>query len=311
MGRLDGKVALINSSGPNNGGTIAAMMAKEGARIICNDVSEPAARETAEFIKSKGGQAVFTVGDASDPAHVEYMVDLGRTEYGYVDTLVNLAGTTYWEKVVDFQLEHWNHEISSYLTSAALCMQAASVHLVKEGRPGSFINIGSDAAYTGQPMRLAYSAVKAGLLNMTRSAASELATHNIRVNAMCPTGMEQNLWGRREQVFPKTEREQFQITRQMVLDAIPMARYPRSVDLGHLAVFLASDESGFITGVEIPVDGGATARYNLWLPGLDHKVTVENYFRTTALYQKYGETIHGPGLDPDVIYGPEDKAPSK
>jgi len=308
MARLEGKVALINSSGPNNGGTIAAMMAKEGARVICNDVSESAARETADHIKKQGGEAVFTVGDAADPDHVKSMVDLGRKEFGYVDTLVNLAGTTYWEKVVDFDLDHWNNEIRTYLTSAAVCMQAVVVPLVEEGRTGSIINIGSDAAYKGQPMRFAYSAVKAGILNMTRSGASELAIKGIRVNAICPTGMEQNLWWRREQIFPKAERTQFQVTRQMVLDAIPMARYGRSSDLGHLAVFLASDESSFITGADIPVDGGATARYNLWLPGLDNKISVEEYFRTKALYQKYGETLYGPGLDPDVIYGPESEA---
>ena len=304
MGRLDGKVALISGTGPNNGGTMAVAMAKEGAKIICNDIVAKAAEETAAVVRSKGGEAIHTVGDASDEAHIKAMVKAGVDAFGYIDTLVNLAAPHSFGSVLDFKLEGWNRELEVVLTGSALLMQEVANRMVAEGRKGSIINLASVTAYQGQPGRIAYSAVKAGLMNMSRAAAAELAHLGIRVNVICPAGMEHNLW-RYRPWETNPPRERFSLFTQDTLDAIPIGRLMRATDLANLVVFFASDESEAITGVEIPLDGGATSCLYQWKPGRYTKVTLDEYIRTSALYQRYGDTIMGPGVDTDRIPRPE------
>jgi len=300
MGRLDGKVALVTAGGPNNGGTIAHMMAKEGARLICNDIVPSAAEETAEYLRLKGYEAIHTTADVSKEDEVKAMVTAGLDHYGYIDVLVNLAGSTYWHTVLDFDLQNFNHEIGTHLTGAALTMREVANALVSQGRTGSFINIASNAAHEGQPKRLSYSAAKAGLINLSRAAAMDLAGHGIRVNVMSPAGMEHNLWISRGMTTPRP-RQQFMYTMQDSLDAMPLPRWVRSTDLGWLAIYLASDESAIVTGTDIPVDGGSGARYKPWTPGNDRELTVDQYVASEALFQRYGDTVAGPGVNLDDI----------
>ena len=296
MGRLDGKVALITGVGPNSGGTTGVLMAKEGAKIVCNDIVPAIAEETAEIIHSKGGEAIHTAGDVSDEKHIKAMVKAGVDAFGHIDTLINLPAFHEFGSVLDFKLETWNREVAIVLTAPAMVMKEVANQMVAKGRRGSIINISSDAGVAGQPHRMGYSAVKAGLVNMTRAVAMELAHLGIRVNAICPSGMEHNLW--RTQTMPVPQpRTRWDTTLQDTLDAIPIGRFMRSIDLAYLAVYLASDESEAITGVSFPLDGGATAAYNSWVPGRYTKVSVEEYIKTTALYQQYGETVQGPGVD--------------
>ena len=305
MGRLDGKVALITAAGPNNGGTMAVLMAREGAKIVCNDIDAAAAEETEAVVRSQGWEAVHTVGDVADESHVKTMVKAGVDAFGYIDTLINLPAPHQFGSVLDFKPELLSRELGVVLVGHAMVMKEVANQMVAANRTGSIINIASDAGYAGQPNRVGYSAVKAGLINMTRAAAMELAHLGIRVNVACPAGMEHNLWRSRARLTPPP-RTRWVTTTQDTLDAIPMGRYIRSVDLANLVVFLASDESGIITGVEIPIDGGATAAYNSWVPGRFTGVTVEEYIKTTALLQWYGETIQGPGVDIESVNFTED-----
>ena len=301
MGRLDGKVALITAAGPNNGGTMAVLMAKEGAKIVCNDIVAVAAEETEAAVRSQGGEAVHTVGDVADESHVKAMVKAGVDAFGYIDTLVNLPAPHQFGSVLDFKPEVLRQELGVVIIGHASVMKEVANQMVAANRTGSIINIASDAGYAGQPNRIGYSAVKAGLINMTRAAAMELAHLGIRVNVVCPAGMEHNLWRSRARLAPQP-RTRWDTTTQDTLDAIPVGRYVRAVDLAHLVVFLAADESEIITGVEIPLDGGATAAYNSWVPGRYTNVTVEEYVKTTALFQRYGETLQGPGVEIDRVH---------
>ena len=300
MGRLDGKVVLITGTGPNNGGTMAVLMAREGAKIVCNDIDAKAAEETAEVVRSQGGEAIHMVGDVADEAHVKAMVKAGVDAFGYIDTLVDMPAPHQFGSVLDFKSEILNWEVSVVLVGHATVMREVANQMVAAGRSGSIINISSDAGLGGQPNRIGYSAVKAGLINMTKAVAMELAHLGIRVNVVCPAGMEHNLWRSRARLLPQP-RTRWDTTLQDTLDAIPRGRYIRALDLAHLAVFLASDESEIITGVAIPLDGGATAAYNSWVPGRYTNVTLEEYIKTTALFQRYGETILGPGMEIDRI----------
>jgi 3-oxoacyl-[acyl-carrier protein] reductase len=298
MGRLDGKVALITAGGPNNGGTMAVMMAQEGAKVVSNDIVPEIAEETARAVQAKGGEAVSTVCDVASEEQVKAMVRAGVEAFGYIDTLVNLAGRQHPSSVFDFKLEEWNRELATFLTGAALCMREVANVMVAQGRKGAFINICSIDGLQGHPTRLAYAAVKAGLMNMTRAAAAELAHVGIRVNAVNPGWMEHNLWRRRATAQePRPLRGRFDVTPQDGLDSIPLGRLIRSTDLAHLAVFLASDESEIITGADIALDGGATSAFHQWVPGRYRSLSVQEYIRTQALWQRYGETLQGPGVD--------------
>ncbi len=303
MGRLDGKVALISGTGPNNGGTTAVMMAKEGAKVVCNDIVAATAEETAAVVRSKGGDAIHTVGDISDGEAIKAVVKAGVEAFGYIDTLVNLPAAHSRGGVLDFDLEEWNNELAVGLTGSALLMKEVATRLVAQGRRGSLINIASVTALQGQPGWMAYSTAKAGLANLTRSAAAELAHLGIRVNVICPVGMEHNLWRYQPWRNPQP-RERFSLMTQDTLDAIPIGRLMRSTDLGHLAVFLASDESEAITGGTFPLDGGALSCLYQWMPGRYTKLTLDEYVKTKALYQRYGDTVMGPGVDTDQVPPP-------
>ena len=303
MGRLDGKVVLITGVGPNSGGTTGVLMAKEGAKIVCNDIVPAIAEETAEVIRSKGGEAIHTVGDVADEKHVKAMVKAGVDAFGYIDTLINLPAFHEFGSILDFKLEIWNREVAIILTAPAMVMKEVANQMVAKGRRGSIINISSDAGVAGQPHRMGYSAVKAGLVNMTRAVAMELAHLGIRVNVICPVGMEHNLWRYQPWRNPQP-RERFSLMTQDTLDAIPIGRLMRSTDLGHLAVFLASDESEAITGGTFPLDGGALSCLYQWMPGRYTKLTLDEYVKTTALYQRYGDTVMGPGVDTDRLPPP-------
>lgn len=300
MGKLDDRVALITAVGPNNGGTIAAKMAEEGAKIVCNDIIPMRTEETVAHLRSKGWEAIGLTGDAADESHVKAMVKAGVDAYGHIDTLVNLAGRQHPGGVLDFNLDNWNREMATFLTGAAMCMKEVANLMVSQGRRGAIINIVSIDAYEGHATRLGYSTVKAGLLNMTRAAAADLAHLGIRVNSISPGWMEHNLWRRRPPQEPPP-RDRFNVTSQDGLDSIPMGRFIRSSDLAPVAVFLASDDASIMTGVDIPVDGGATSSFHQWVPGRYTQVSVDEYIKTKALYQRYGETVEGPGVNTSRI----------
>ncbi|HEX2172661.1 MAG TPA: SDR family oxidoreductase [Dehalococcoidia bacterium] len=288
--RLAGKAALVTGANKHIGGTIAAFLAREGARVACNDISTPVAEATAWHIRSRGGEAIALPGDVSDAAQVDLMVGRAVEVFDGVDILVNNAGgLQYRGGVLEAALEEWNRQLAVFLTGTMLMTQAVARALVARGRPGSIINILSTAAHQGQPDNLGYCTVKGGLLNFTRAAAMDLAHHNIRVNAITPTAMEFNPTRPLPSATPAAERTRTTVNRDDFIRGIPMGRLPRTPDIANAAVFLASDEAAMITGADLRVDGGALARYWPWTPGAADNLTWEEYARSTVQHLEWGE----------------------
>ena len=292
MGQLEGKVAIVFGAGPNIGGTIAHFLAREGARIAVSDISADAAHETVEFLTSRGFTAAAFVGNALEEAAVAGAVAGTVARFGHVDVIVNMAGKVHWSSVLDMELAEWREAVLSFPTAGMLTTKHGARAMIAGGRKGSIIHLLSTAAHFGEASGAAYTAAKAALLNLARSAAMDLAHDGIRVNTITPCAMEHQLWtNMREEIFDKNfvppQRRSF-YSRDDYLKMIPLERFPRASDLAWAAVFLAADESSFLTGVDIPVDGGLRFKYPTWRPGDHTGVNIRDYARSIDLTQ-YGE----------------------
>jgi NAD(P)-dependent dehydrogenase (short-subunit alcohol dehydrogenase family) len=292
MKRLEGKVAIVFGAGPNIGGTIAHFLAREGARVAVNDISRAAAEETVAFIKSKGFEAIALQGDAQDEASVQESVRKTVEAYGHLDVAMNMAGKIHWSPVLDMKLEDWKESVLSFPTAAMLSTKHAAKAMIAGGRRGSIIHLLSTAAHFGEASGAAYTAAKAATLSFARSAAMDLAHEQIRVNTITPCAMQHQMWTMmKEEIFDpnfkRPDRRSF-YSRDDYLKNIPLERFPSSADLAWAAVFLASDESSFMTGVDLPVDGGLRFKYPTWRPGDWTGVNIEEY-ASKARITRYGE----------------------
>jgi NAD(P)-dependent dehydrogenase (short-subunit alcohol dehydrogenase family) len=258
--KLAGKVAIVTGTSPNIGAGIAGGLAEEGAKVVCVDLVADNATQCAGWIARRGGEALGVVCDVTDEAAVEAMVARARDTYGGVDILVNNAGILGGLSVLEMPLDRWNRQLAANLTAAFLCTKHVARLMVEQGRRGSIIVIASTAAHQGQPGNIGYCTSKSGLLNFTRAAAMDLVKHGIRVNSLTPTATDVAEsddravdWGR-----PRPER------RGRLLDfqkMIPTGQLPSPRHYGKAAVFLASDDSEMITGLDLRVDAGAIAKY--------------------------------------------------
>lgn len=281
MNRLNDKVAIVFGAGPNIGGTIAHFLARESARVVVCDISEAAANETVAFLEAKGLTATALQGDAAHEGDVERAVSEAANRYATPDIIVNMAGKIHWSPVVDMELEGWLSCLTSFPTAAMLTTKHAARAMIAAGKGGSIIHLLSTAAHFGEASGAAYTAAKAAVLNFARSAAMDLAHDGIRVNTISPCAMEHNLWSKMQEEifdpdFKRPDRRSF-YSRDDYLKMIPLERFPRASDLAWAAVFLASDESGFMTGADIPVDGGLRHKYPTWTPGDSTGVNIKDY----------------------------------
>jgi NAD(P)-dependent dehydrogenase (short-subunit alcohol dehydrogenase family) len=292
--RLEGKVAIVFGAGPNIGGTIAHFLAREGARVVISDVSSDAMAATLAFLQSRGLDASAAGGNATIEADVARVVARAVELHGRLDVIVNMAGKIHWSPIVDMDLEAWSKTLLSYPTAGMLTTKHAARAMIAGGIRGSIIHLLSTAAHYGEASGAAYTAAKAALLNLARSAAMDLAHDGIRVNTITPCAMEHQLWtNMKDEVLdpdfvPPNTRSFY--SRDDYLKMIPLERFPRAADLAWAAVFLASDESAFLTGIDIPVDGGLRFKYPAWRPGDYTGVNIESY--ADAVYvTEYGESV--------------------
>ena len=293
--RLAGKVAIVFGAGPNIGGTIAHFFAREGARVVVSDASDAAMDATAAFLRERGLEVTTAGGNATNEADVARIVAHAVRTYGRLDAIVKMAGTIHWSPIVDMDLDKWSTTLLSYPTAGMLTTKHAARAMIAAGTRGSIIHLLSTAAHFGEASGAAYTAAKGALLNLSRSAAMDLAHDGIRVNTITPCAMEHQLWTKMKDEFePGYERPQRRsfYSRDDYLKMIPLERFPRASDLAWAAVFLASDESAFLTGIDIPVDGGLRFKYPAWRPGDYTGVNIAAYERETARTE-YGEPVGG------------------
>lgn len=257
MNRLKDKVALVfgaGSSGPgwSNGKAAAVAYAREGALVVAIDQVEQAARETVECIEAENNVALAIQADVSDTGAVLAAVERAIQAYGRIDILHNNVGTTMMGGPVELSEEAWNRSLDVNLGSVYRTCKAVLPQMIKQGR-GAIVNISSLAAirWTGYPY-FAYYATKAAVNQATVALAMQYARQGIRANAILPGAVDTPLIYR-EISSQYSSVEEMRAARDR---AVPTGKMGTAWDIANAAVFLASDEASFITGVCLPVDGG-------------------------------------------------------
>ncbi len=245
--RLKDKVAIVTGSGRGIGEGIVMRFVEEGAKVIVNDVNEADANNVVNQVKAKGGQAIAVLGSVADRSVVQKMVDTAVKEFGTLDIIVNNAGITRDVMLHKMTDDQWNAVVTVNLTGVFYGIQCAACYM-REKKSGKIINISSTSAL-GNAGQLNYSATKAGVIGMTKTAAKELGPKNVNVNAIAP-GM---IWTDMMKNMPPESIKQMDA---MLPYLVPLNRKGAPQDIANLALFLASDESSFITGQIIFCDGG-------------------------------------------------------
>lgn len=248
MGRVEGKVALITGGASGIGLSAGTLLAREGAKVVLADFNAEGARAAAEEIRNNGGEAEGIFLDAGDAASIEAAVDFTVKKYGTITVLFNNVGVTNLKKdldVVNIDLDEWDRIMDVNLKSVLLGSRFAIPHMIKAGG-GSIINTASMAGFVGDNIRSAYGASKAGVVNLTRYIAEQYGKDHIRCNGVAPgliltPAAKNNMSEELLAVFEK-------------YNALPY--HGEADDIGYTVLFLASDESKFITGQTIKVEGG-------------------------------------------------------
>jgi NAD(P)-dependent dehydrogenase (short-subunit alcohol dehydrogenase family) len=269
--RLSGKVALITGCGPNINGGIAYGLADEGAKIVCVDLRPDYAEACARAIRERGGEAVAATCDVSREDQVLAALDKARSTFGVVDVLINGAVLQIRKGVLDLTAEEFRRQIDVSLIGALLFTKHVARDLIRSKKPGSVISIISTEGHQGNPGNVGYGAVKAGLLNFTRSVAMELAPYGIRVNSLSPTGTDPAEGLQRAAAWGVTwEAGQGRPPNPDTTSGdqgVPLGKRPSPRHYAKGAVFLASDDAEMITGFDLRIDAGTVARYWRWNPG--------------------------------------------
>lgn len=256
---LDNKVALVFGAGSSgegwgNGKAISVLFARAGAKVVAVDINADAASETERIIRSEGGVAVAETADVTSPEDVECVVLRARQRHGRIDVLVNNVGVTSIGDPVELSLEEWRRGLDVNLTGAFLACKHV-LPAMRSARSGAIVNISSTASIqVNRYPYVAYSSAKAALNQFTRAVAVRYAPEGIRANAVLPGVMDTPL------IYSQiaTQFESLDEMRRTRSAASPMGRMGDAWDVAHAALFLASDEARYITGVCLPVDGGKT-----------------------------------------------------
>jgi NAD(P)-dependent dehydrogenase (short-subunit alcohol dehydrogenase family) len=254
MPRLDGKVALITGAGNGMGRVASVLFAQEGARIVVADWSDEGGAETVAAVEAAGGEAAFVKVDVAKAEQVEAMVAAAMDRFGSLDVLYNNAGIFPADDggVTETPEPTWDRVMEVNLKGVWLgCKYGVPAMLASGG--GSIVNVASFVALMGAATaQIAYTASKGGVLAMTREIAVEYGRQGIRANSLCPGPIATPML---EELMSDPERKQRRLVH------IPMGRLGQAEELAKAALFLASDDSSFMTGAQLVVDGGITAAY--------------------------------------------------
>jgi 3-oxoacyl-[acyl-carrier protein] reductase len=242
--KLKDQVAIVTGAGRNIGEETAKLLASEGARIVVVDLDRARAERTTAAIKAQGGQAVTVVADVSNEDSVKAMIEAAVKAFGRLDILVSNVAISDNKHILDITKEEWDKVLAVTLTSPFLCGKYAAKQMVAQGTGGKIVNVGSTSGFRGRPRAIAYTSAKGGVANLTRSMAVQLSKYKIRVNAVIPN-----------KIGSPVGKEEFDPTRPVNNVA---GRTGVPIDLARAVLFMASDDSDFIYGDMLFVDGGAS-----------------------------------------------------
>jgi 3-oxoacyl-[acyl-carrier protein] reductase len=241
---LSEKVAIVTGASRGIGRCIALALATQGAKVVASARNAEALDNLVEEIKQQGGEATAVVGDVAVDTDASELIDQAVAKYGQVDILVNNAGITRDGLLLRMKNEDWDAVLDTNLKGAFLCIRAAAKVMSKQ-RSGRIINISSVVGEMGNAGQANYCASKAGLLGLTKSVARELARRNVTVNAITPgfivTDMTDDMTDK---------------ARQAMTEQIPLGRLGEVDDIANAVIFLASDQSSYITGQVLGINGG-------------------------------------------------------
>jgi 3(or 17)beta-hydroxysteroid dehydrogenase len=254
MDRVKGKVAIVTGGAGGLGKAQSLLLAKEGAKVVVTDTNEAPGKEVVEEIKKQGGEAIFIQHDVTSENDWNKVIGETLDRFGKLDILVNNAGVMLWKKIEETSLEEWRWLMRVNLDGVFLGTKYAMGAMKKSGG-GSIINISSAAGIVGTLDTSAYHASKGGVRIFTKAAALECSKagydYNIRVNSVHPGVIRTPLV---EELFKDEEK------RKTALSWHPIGYFGEPVDVAYGILYLASDESKFVTGTELVIDGGWTAR---------------------------------------------------
>jgi len=244
--RLTGKCCIVTGGGSGIGRAISLGFVREGAAVVVADREGAKAEGVAVEAGGNGGRAVPVNADVTRPNDVDRMVDISLHEFGRIDVLINNAGIGKLGSVTEMSEQEWDEVLAINLKGPFLCSRKVIPQMLQIGS-GSIVNVASVTGIVASPGRAAYCASKAGLIMLTKAMALDYAAHGIRVNAICPGVI----------VTPMTESSlENPSVRKEKLDKTPMGKLGIPSDIVPAAIYLASEESGFMTGHALVVDGG-------------------------------------------------------
>jgi NAD(P)-dependent dehydrogenase (short-subunit alcohol dehydrogenase family) len=249
-GRLKGRTAVITGASKGLGKAMAIALAAEGARIALVSRDLALLDGVAKEIAAAGGEAAAVQADVTSEDQVRTATEQIVARFGKVNILINNAGINVRKNITDFTLEEWRRVMDTNVTAAFLMCRSCVPHMTGHGY-GRILNMTSIMSWVSLPQRAAYSASKAALLGMTRALALELAAEGITANGISPGPFATEM--------NKALIENAELNAQFVAN-IPLGRWGKVEEIGQLAVYLCSEDAGFVTGTDILIDGGWTAR---------------------------------------------------
>jgi len=245
--KLEGKVAIVTGGGRGIGRAVSIGYAKEGAKVVIAELDVEPGNQVVEEIRALGGKGIAVKTDVSSPEDVQKMVDTAIATFGKVDILVNNAGVSIPAMLHKMTPDQWDRVVDTHMKGTFNCIRSVANHMI-ERQEGKIITVTSSAGVKGTIGQINYSAAKAGIIGMTKSAAKELGRYNITVNCIAPSAITRMT----EKIFTDPK------FKDKYLEAKAIKRFAEAEEMVPTFVFFASDDSNYVTG-QIPMaDGGGT-----------------------------------------------------